>query len=196
MTKKDESEKSKWETLAEQEEEKSEASDADLVEQPEGLEYPSRQKLEDQLTVFEQQANEYKEKALRAQADVENIRRRAERDVANALKFGNEKLLVDLLPVVDSLIRGLESPEAADPHVKSMREGISLTLDLLYKTLEKHGVQLIDPKPGDAFDPSLHEALSAQKDPQAKPNTIVMVVQKGYQLNGRVLRPAMVIVAA
>src|SRR5690606_8091525 len=141
-------------------------------------------------------ADEYKERALRVQAEMENVRRRTERDVANAVKYGTEKLIGDLLPIVDSLVRGLDSPESHDPHAKGMREGLSLTLDILHKTLTKHGVQIIDPIPGDALNPTLHEAVSMVKDPKAKPNTIIQVMQKGYQLNDRILRAAIVVVAS
>lgn len=165
-------------------------------EHHEGLEFPSREKLENQLTAMEKKVDEYKERAVRAHAEMENLRRRAERDITNAHKFGAEKLLIDLLPVVDSLNRALENPESKDPHVKGMREGISLTLELMYKTLSKHGVTLIDPEPGEAFNPEWHEAVSMQQDPNAKSNTVLQVVQKGFQLNGRVLRAAMVIVAS
>lgn len=180
----------KWREFAEEQE-----NSEDAFEELPEIDFPSRDNLEDQLTAMEKKVDEYKDKAMRAHAEMENFRRRAERDVEKAHKFGNEKLLVDLLPVVDSMIRGLESPESHDPHVKSMREGIGLTLDLLHKTLSKHGVKTIDPEPGEVFNPELHEAMSAVQDPNAKPNTIVQVVQKGYELNGRVLRAAMVIVA-
>lgn len=193
MSKKEDNKKEenqdKWREFAEEQE-----NSEDAFEELPEIDFPTRGKLEDQLTEMEKKVDEYKEKAMRAHAEMENSRRRAERDVEKAHKFGNEKLLVDLLPVVDSMIRGLESPESHDPHVKSMREGIGLTLDLLHKTLSKHGVQTIDPKPGEVFNPELHEAMSVVQDPSAKPNTIVQVVQKGYELNGRVLRAAMVIV--
>ena len=186
----------KWEEFAQREEEELDEEMAhEIATHPEELEFPTRKKLEDQLTALERKVTEYKNQALRAHADMENLRRRTERDVANAVKYGAEKLVGDLLPVVDSLIRGLESPEADDPHVRSMREGIGLTLDLLNKTLQSHGVKIIDPQPGEPFNPDLHEAMSMQTVPDAKPNTIIQVVQKGYELNGRVLRAAMVIVA-
>ena len=129
-----------------------------------GLEFPSRQELEDQLTTLERKASEYQEKAMRAYAEMENLRRRAERDVANAHKFGSERLLADLLPVMDSLLRALEGPVPQDTPAKTMREGISLTLDLLHKTLIKHSVVVIDPVPGTLFNPELHEAMVVQKD--------------------------------
>ncbi len=196
MSKKDKNNEDKWREFSEHQE--ADAPEEGLFieeEAPQGLEFPSRSKLEDQLTAMEKKVDEYKEKAMRAHAEMENFRRRAERDVANAHKYGTEKLLSDLLHVVDSMVRGLESPESQDPHAKSMREGISLTLGLLEKTLEKHGVAIIDPKPGEVFNPEVHEAMSAVPAQGAKSNTIVQVLQKGYELNGRVLRAAMVIVA-
>lgn len=179
----------KWREFVEKQE--SEEIEGEVPE----IEFVPRGELEDQLTAMEKKIDEYKDKATRAHAEMENFRRRAQRDITNAHKFGTEKLLIDLLPVVDSMIRGLESPESHDPHVKSMREGISLTLDLLHKTLTKHGVKIIDPKPNEGFNPEFHEAMSMVQDPKAKSNAIVKVIQKGYELNGRVLRAAMVIVA-
>lgn len=193
---KEEENQNKWREFAEeQDSEEIEEQQGDEFSAREEIEFPGRDKLEDQLTAMEKKVEEYKDKTVRYRAEMENFRRRAERDVANAHKYGTEKLLMDLLPIVDSMVRGLESPESHDPHAKSMREGIGLTLDLLHKTLSKHGVKIIDPKPGESFNPELHEAMSAVKDPKAKPNTVVQVVQKGYELNGRVLRAAMVIVA-
>ena len=179
----------KWRQLAE------EASSETEENQPEeDTIFPTDNESNDQLMAMEKKLNEYKEQVMRSHAEMENLRRRAERDVANAHKYSTEKLIADLLPIADSMIRGLETPESKDPHVKGMREGIVLTIDLLNKTLSKHGVTVIDPKPGEPFNPDLHEAMSAIQDPAAKPNTIVKVMQQGYQLNGRVLRAAMVIV--
>lgn len=160
-----------------------------------GLTYPSHEELEQELNSLEMRISEYKESAIRAKAEAENVRRRAERDVQNAHKYGNEKILVDLLPVVDSLVRGLEGELPADPAAKALREGMQLTLDMFEKTLEKHGVVVIDPAKGDVFNPELHEAMSMMSDPDAKSNTVLQVLQKGYELNGRVIRAAMVIVA-
>lgn len=174
-------------------EQKPEGSEEAIHEQ-EGIEFPSRKKLEDQLTAMEMKMDEYKNQCIRAQAELENVRRRAERDISNAHKYGSEKLLADLLPVMDSMIRGLESSDSQDPHAKAMRDGLAITLEILQKTLEKHGVELIDPRPGEPFNPELHEAMSMLSDPDAEPNTIYEVVQKGFQLNGRVLRAAMVVV--
>ena len=190
--------KNKWQELNEREAGFDETEGEGVQEEQtvDELAFPTRQQLEDQLTAMERKVDEYKDKERRVLAEMENVRRRTERDVANAVKYGTEKLIADLLPVVDSLMRGLDSAESHDPHAKSMREGLSLTLDLVHKTLTKHGVQIIDPKPGDTFNPTLHEAVSMVKEPTAKPNTIVSVMQKGYQLNDRVLRAAIVMVSA
>ncbi|ABS77875.2 nucleotide exchange factor GrpE [Coxiella burnetii] len=190
--------KNKWEKVMEAEEEQEEGGgDGSQEMEPhrEGLEFPSREKLEGQLTRMEHKVDEYKTQYLRAQAEMDNLRKRIEREKADIIKFGSKQLITDLLPVADSLIHGLESPASEDPQVKSMRDGMSLTLDLLHNTLAKHGVQVINPNPGDPFDPALHEAMSVQAVPDAKPDTIIQVLQKGYQLNGRVLRAARVIVA-
>lgn len=160
-------------------------------ETPEGLEFPSRSNLEDQLTAMEMQMTEYKDKFLRQQAEFDNFRKRAERDVQNAHKYGVEKLLGDLLPVLDSLERGLEGVEKNDAHF----QGMQLTLEMFIKTLGKYGVSIINPEPGENFDPSRHEAMSMQPNPDFASNTIIQVLQRGYELNGRTLRAAMVIVA-
>jgi molecular chaperone GrpE len=160
-------------------------------ETPEGLEFPSRSNLEDQLTAMEMQMTEYKDKFLRQQAEFDNFRKRAERDVQNAHKYGVEKLLGDLLPVLDSLERGLEGVEKNDAHF----QGMQLTLEMFIKTLGKYGVSIINPEPGENFDPTRHEAMSMQANPDFASNTIIQVLQRGYELNGRTLRAAMVIVA-
>jgi molecular chaperone GrpE len=159
------------------------------------LEFPTRQKLEDQLTYLEKQVEDCKQQTARAQAELENFRRRSERDLDKAYKYSVEPLIHSLLPVVDSLVRGLQSAVSNDPKVKVIHEGMQLTLDLLEKALTKFGVKVIDPAIGDPFDPKLHEAMGMQQIPGAAPNTIAQVLQKGYQLHERVLRAAMVMVA-
>nr|ABI83662.1 adenine nucleotide exchange factor of DnaK [Coxiella endosymbiont of Amblyomma americanum] len=152
-------------------------------------------KLEIQLVNLEKELDEYKNKYIRSQAEIENLRKRMERDVANAIRYGVEQLIVDLLPVVDSLVHGLENHKSTDPHTKSLREGTKLTLSLLHKMLKHHGVEIIDPKLGDLFNPDIHEAIAVQDISDAESNTIAQMIQKGYQLNGRVLRAARVIVS-
>ena len=147
-------------------------------------------------TALEREIAKYKDIAIRAEADMENLKRRAERDVSNAHKYANEKLLKELLPVLDSLNRGIAGIDTNDQHLAPMLTGMKMTHDLLEKALSRFGIEVLDPARGDAFDPTLHEAMSMQPDPEAESNTVLQVLEKGYQLNGRVLRAAMVIVTS
>lgn len=167
-------------------------------ESPEAaLEFPSHEQLEKELNAREQEIEGYKDQLLRARAEVDNVQRRAEREISNAFKYSTNKVLGDLLPVLDGLVRGLEgSANVEDPQLKNIRHGMQLTLELLEKTLEKHGVQPINPEPGTAFNPEMHEAMSAIPNSDFPPNSVVQVLQKGYQLHDRVLRAAMVMVSA
>lgn len=156
------------------------------------LEYPSYADLEEKLTLAEQKAHENWEKAVRAMAELDNVRRRAERDVTNAHRYGQEKLIHSFLPVIDSLEQAIQLTEnQADD---SMREGLLLTLKLFLDALKKMDVEQIDPQ-GAVFNPQEHEAMSMQEVPGVQPNTILTVFQKGYKLNDRIIRPARVIVA-
>lgn len=140
------------------------------------------------------QLSEAKDQALRAQAEAQNARRRAEQDVEKAHKFGQEKLVNDLLPVVDNLERALESMNTEDEALKPVVEGVELTLKSFQDTLVRHKVEAINPV-GEPFDPQLHQAMSMVPAPDAEPNTVINVFQKGYTLHGRLVRPAMVVVA-
>ena len=133
-----------------------------------------------------------KDQLLRTVAEMENVRRRAQRDVENAHKFAVEKLLSDLLPVVDSLEKAEEAAQSTD-NAASMAEGIGLSLKLFVGILEKAGVVMIDPF-GERFDPQLHEAMAMVPNPDTEPNTVIDVMQRGYTLNGRLVRAAKVIV--
>lgn len=173
-----------------------EDSDEEEVVSPEpnenALEHPSYAALEEQLTLAEQKAHENWEKAVRAMAEVDNIRRRAERDVANAHRYSLEKIINALLPVVDSLAQALQLCEKEGQ--EGMKEGLELTMKLFIDALEKHGVTEINPE-GAPFDPQEHEAMSIQEVPGVAANTVLTVFQKGYKLNDRLIRPARVIVA-
>lgn len=161
----------------------------------ESLSHPDYEALQKQLTEAEAKAHDNWEKAVRATAEMENIRRRAERDVENAHKFGEEKLIKSLLPVVDSLEQALQAAgNEADDASLAMKQGLELTMKLFVDTLEKAQVKQLDPQ-GEAFDPQQHEAMSMQPAGDAKPGTVLVVFQKGYTLNERVIRPARVIVA-
>ena len=135
-----------------------------------------------------------KDQLLRTVAESENIRRRASRDVENAHKYANEKLLEDLLPVLDSLEKALELPDQSDD-AKTVLEGIEISLRMFRETLERGGVVVVDPL-GEPFDPSKHEALAMVPNEEVEPNSVIEVVQKGYLLNERVVRAARVVVSA
>ena len=139
------------------------------------------------------EAENHKDVAVRAKAESENIRRRAEREVTNASKFALERFAKEILAVVDSLEKALEHPLENDAQ-KAMHEGIELTYKLLIDTLNKFSIEQIAPL-GDAFDPGLHEAMVMQESADHEPNSIMHVVQTGFSLNGRLIRPARVIVA-
>lgn len=156
------------------------------------LEHPSYRELEEQLTLAEQKAHESWEKSVRAQAELDNVRRRAEKDVANAHRYGLEKFVNTLLPVVDSLEQALQI--AHEKEDAAMSEGLELTLKLLLETLNKYGIEVLDPL-GEIFDPRVHEAMSMQISDEVEPNSILTVFQKGYKISDRVIRPARVIVA-
>jgi molecular chaperone GrpE len=148
--------------------------------------------LAEALSQAQASAQENWNKYLRAAAELDNVRKRAARDVDQARKFGVERLAGELLAVVDSLEMGLEAGGSASP--EALLEGEKATLRLLRATLEKFGVTEIAPA-GQSFDPQLHEALSIAPAPDAAAGSVITVVQKGYQLNGRLLRPARVVVA-
>ena len=133
-----------------------------------------------------------KDQLLRTVAEMENVRRRAQRDVENAHKFAIERLLSDLLPVVDSLEKAEEAAKTTD-NANSMVEGITLSLKLFVSTLERSGIAIVDPL-GEPFDPQLHEAMAMVPNPDAEPNSVMDVMQRGYTLNGRVVRAAKVVV--
>ena len=131
--------------------------------------------------------------ALRAQADAVNIQRRSEQEIEKARKFALERFCGDLLSVVDNLERALESA-GDDQGIASLLEGIELTRKGLMDVLVKYGVESVDPM-GEPFDPETAQAMSMVEQPDAEPNSVIGVMQKGYTLNGRLLRPAMVMVA-
>lgn len=133
------------------------------------------------------------DQALRSQAEIQNLHRRVERDIQNAHKYALEKFAGELLPVADNLERALETIPADDSQ-KVVREGVSLTHRQLIDTLRKFGVEQVDPV-GQPFNPEQHEAVSMQPAPHAEPNSVLTCFQKGYLLNGRLLRAAMVVVA-
>ena len=149
--------------------------------------------LQAEIEQLRQQVEENRNLFLQARADVENIRKRAERDLQNAHKYALDKFVAELLPVKDSLEMGLAAiDERAD--ISKLREGTELTLKMLAAAVAKFGVSEINPH-GEKFNPEWHEAMAMQPSSEAEPNTVMQVIQKGYRLNDRLVRPAMVIVA-
>lgn len=148
--------------------------------------------LQKALAEAEQRANGLRDQYLRSVAELDNVRKRTQREVESATRYGLEKLAAELLPVKDSLELAVANAPQAD--VRSLAEGQEATLKLLAKAFEKLGIREIDPH-GEPFDPARHEAVLMQESATAEPNSVLQVVQRGYELNGRLLRPARVIVA-
>ena len=132
---------------------------------------------------------------LRVQAEMQNLRRRTEQDIEKAHKYGQEKFSAELLSVMDNLERALDAASAHENEaVKAIYDGVDLTLKSFSDCFSKFNIEAVDPL-GEPFDPALHQAMSMQENPDVEPNTIIAVMQKGYTLHGRVIRPAMVLVA-
>lgn len=147
------------------------------------------------LAEAEQRADQARDDLLRVQAEMQNLRRRTQQDVEKAHKFGQEKFSAELLSVIDNLERALAAASAhEDETVKAIYEGVDLTLKSFMDCFSKFHIETVDPM-GEPFDPSLHQAMSIQENPDVEPNTVIAVMQKGYTLHGRVLRPAMVMVS-
>lgn len=163
-------------------------------DETEMLEYPSHEELEQKLTAAEEKASQNWDRMLRIQAEMDNLQRRVERDIANAHKYALEKFVLELLPIIDSLERAIEAHLNEDSASGSLLDGVSMTLKMLYAALEKFSVQQVNPE-RQPFNPEHHQAVSTQADPNVKPGTVLTVLQKGYLLNGRLIRPALVVVA-
>jgi molecular chaperone GrpE len=151
------------------------------------------QQLTEELETSKARAQDNWDRLLRMQAENDNLRKRSERDIENAHKYALEGFAKDLLPVKDSLEMGLAAAvgEAGEGKIK---EGTEMTLRLFTDVLEKHGLEVVDPE-GEPFNPDHHQAMSMQENTELDPNTVMTVMQKGYLLNGRLIRPAMVIVS-
>lgn len=208
MTEKDTSKKSTWEKLniaAKQDtsktsnEEKVASAEKEKPDQEKQLTHPSYEALEAQLLATENQLNDSKSQLIKLEeqkiyqlAEMDNIQRRTKRDIENAYKFSLEKFIKELLPVKDSLETALAHAKAEERD--AALSGIQLTLKQLQSLLEKNGVKSIEPT-GQAFDSHFHEAMLAEESDELAPNTIIRVLQKGYLLHERLMRPALVVVA-
>ncbi|MBE1277725.1 nucleotide exchange factor GrpE [Enterovibrio baiacu] len=150
--------------------------------------------LEAALEASEATVKEQQDSVLRARADVENIRRRTEQEIDKARKFALERFANELLPVIDNMERALEMADKENEALKPMLEGVELTLKTMKDSVAKFGLVELNPE-GEAFNPEFHQAMSIQESAEHAPNTVMLVMQKGYALNGRVVRPAMVMVS-
>ncbi len=162
----------------------------EAAEQPE----PTVDELQKQLAAAEKKATENWDKMLRMQAEMENIRRRTRIDLENAHKFALENFAKELLTVMDSLELGIQAANGDSPEVVKLREGSELTKKQFEAVFEKFNIEAIDPV-GQPFDPEKHQAMSMMPSADVEPNTVLNVFQKGYLLNDRLIRPAMVVVA-
>ncbi len=154
---------------------------------------PEMSELHLQLEDARSKADEHWNQVLRMQAELENGRRRAERDVENAHKYALERIAADLLPVKDSLELALAAI-GPDSSLDQLREGTELTLKMLGQAMEKYGIKEVNPV-GQPFNPELHQAMAMQESAEQAPNSVLVVMQKGYTLNERLIRPALVVVA-
>lgn len=175
-----------------------EAVDGEVASPDDGVEFsaggaqPSVEELMQKLETLQGKADGYLNDLMRARAEAENVRKRSARDVENAHRYGQERFIVEMLPVKDSMDLGLAAAESATD-IESLREGMALTRKAFAQAMEKLGVTEVDPL-GEKFNPELHQAISVQPA-DVEPNTVVTVVQKGYCLHDRLIRPALVIVA-
>lgn len=177
------------------------------VEQPEEVEMEQQQadaeqdpqaarieELENALAAAQAKVEEQKDSVVRAHAEMENVRRRSAQDVEKARKFALEKFAGELLPVIDNLERALTTGDADNDAVKPLLEGVELTHKSFLASVDKFGIKEIDPM-GQPFNPDQHQAMAMQPSEEFPVNTVMAVMQKGYELNGRLLRPAMVMIS-
>ncbi|MCH8551833.1 MAG: nucleotide exchange factor GrpE [Natronospirillum sp.] len=170
-------------------------SDAAEVDSTASSEEVSLEDLVEQLQASQQEIEKLKEALLRSEAEAQNIRRRAEKDIEAAHKYGQDKLIKELMPVKDNLERALEAgANKEDSAVRAIMEGVELTDKSFSDTLNKIDVTPISPE-GQTFDPQEHQAMSMVENEEVPANTVIAVIQKGYRLKGRVIRPAMVMVS-
>lgn len=185
------------ETTSEQPGQKTPASEAPVQEletEAASENAPSVEQLQTRIEELTNELAQTREQVLRAHADAQNARRRAEQDVEKAHKFGVERLVNDILPVADNLERTIEASKNETANFSALMEGVELTLKSLFDGLSRHKVEQVNPE-GEPFDPQLHQAMTALEQPDVEPNTVVNVFQRGYTLHGRLVRPAMVVVS-
>ena len=171
-----------------------EAVEGEFVESEQELYAARIAELEAALLANDAEVNEVKDMALRIRAESDNVRRRSEQEIDKARKYALNKFAEELLPVIDNLERAIDMADKNDEATKAMMEGVELTLMTMTSTVAKFGLTVIDPL-GETFNPEFHQAMAIQESTEFAPNSVMAVMQKGYELNGRVIRPAMVMVS-
>ncbi|EDY87393.1 co-chaperone GrpE [gamma proteobacterium HTCC5015] len=186
------------EAVAETDTDQVEADQVDAVEATEDASAESAVEAEaptvEALEEAQKKAEENYDLALRTKAEMENLKRRTEKDIDSARKFALEKIANELLGVRDSMEMGLDAAQSDDVDIAKLREGSELTLKMLSSLMEKFNIEPVDPT-GEKFNPDFHQAMQMIESEEHEPNTVINVLQKGYTLNGRLLRPALVMVA-
>tara|TARA_B100000579_G_scaffold103881_1_gene82657 strand:- start:704 stop:1315 length:612 start_codon:yes stop_codon:yes gene_type:complete len=166
----------------------------ELIDPEESSEKSEEESAVDSLSKLEVQLEEMRDQVLRHQAEVQNVKRRAEQDVEKARKYALERFCNELLPIVDSLEMAILSASPDQEGSESILKGVKLTLKMFVDTLAKFNLEQIDPE-GEPFDPKSHQAVSTVENNEVEPNTVLSVMQRGYVLSGRLIRPAMVVVS-
>jgi molecular chaperone GrpE len=174
--------------MSDQENQSEQAQSEDTKPNPEG------QEMELLLEDARNKADEHWDALVRTQAELENLRKRQSKELENAHKFALEKFVQELLPIRDSMEMGLVAAQDEGVDLEKLKEGMDLTLKMMVSAMQKFDIEEVNPV-GEKFNPEFHQAMSMQESADQEPNTILTVVQKGYQLNGRLVRPAFVIVS-
>ena len=164
------------------------------TEVPAAVDSPPYEDLQAEIEQLKDQNTQLEETVMRVKAEMENLRKRSTKELENAYKYGVERLVMELLPVRDSMELGLSASDDGSVDPQNVREGIELTLKMLDRAAEKFGLTPVEPA-GEAFNPKFHQAMAMQESSEVESGKVISVVQKGYLLHDRVVRPAMVIVA-
>lgn len=184
--------------MSNEEVDKQETENAD-IESAENTEQQSEEQPQQDLTALledaRNKADEHWNELLRAKAEMENLRRRQSRDLENAHKHALDKFVAELLPIYDSMELGLNAASGEAASLEGVKEGLDMTSKMFISSMAKFGLDIVNPAEGDNFDPESHQAMAMQAAEGVEANKVLNVVQKGFQFNGRLLRPAMVVVS-
>jgi len=172
-----------------------EINDIDAENNEPAVEINEEQDLTALLDDSRNKADEHWNELLRARADMENLRRRQARDLENAHKHALDKFVAELLPVYDSMELGLNASKGEEASLEAVQNGLDMTMKMFLSSINKFGLEQVSPAEGDDFDPEQHQAMAMQPVEGMEANKVITVAQKGFQFNGRLLRPAMVLVS-